>query len=251
MKTYLISIMIKLFIVLVFCFSSYAAPIPEDRRGNEYGVDIRFFKKWQKHTLLFEHVKRDELEGINYNRFNVGDYFRPHRNLKFGLFLWREQGVRQDEDWQKINNVWQWKNVNKKVDYSLVFDLTPVFETPLENLVFEWKNRLVHNLENGKNLLRTRPGLTYILFKNDKPIINLFNQYEFYYPLDYGRKTLYETWIYLGGLYHFSKTFLAGPYYSRRTRYWTNPDSFSQNFGNEYLNKFNSHFYGLAFDILF
>lgn len=241
-----------MFLFLIFFVNfSQAAPVPENKKGTELGLDLRVIKKINKFSLLVEHIERKELESLHYTRTNVGSYYRLHRNLKLGLFYWNEEGNRRDEDWKKIVDQWQWKQVNQTTEHSLVLDVTPMSETPITNLVFDWKNRFVHNLSNGRNLLRSRPGLTYLIFKDDKPMLSLFNQYEFYLPLDYGRKTVYERWIYLGGLYHFSKNILAGPYYSRRTRFWKSTDDFSKNFGNEYTNKFSSNFFGLTVDFIF
>lgn len=215
-----------------------AAPQSPNLKGNETGVDLRVFKKIQKTTLLFETKHRNELDSINYQLYNVGAYYRVLQNLKLGFFVWHEEGNRYDGDWKKTDNFWQWQQTNSRGENSLVFDVTPGFETSIENLVFEWKNRLIFNTANGNNLLRTRPGFNYFIFKDDRPLVNLFLQAEFYLPMSYGVRTVYERWIYLGILYHLDQNFLVGPYFSKRVRRWESGE-------------FKSDFWGIALNFVF
>lgn len=237
--------------LIIITTNSYSAATPSNQTGSEFGADVRVFKKIQKATLMAEAIQRQELESLSYSRYSFGSYYRALRNLKMGLFFWNESGNTYDEDWVKLDGRWQWRNTRNRTEQSIVLDLTPQTETPIENLIFEWKNRFVHNLSNGKDLLRTRPGLTYFVMKDDSPLYNIFLQFENYLPLNYGRKTIYDQWLYFGFLWHAHQNLLIGPYYAKRNRFWTSPDSFAPKFGNEWETKFSSNFYGLTLDFIF
>lgn len=181
---------------------------------------------------MFETKHRNELDSINYQLYSIGAYQRVLTNLKLGFFLWHEEGNRYDGDWMKTDNFWQWQSTNTRGENSLVFDITPMMETRIENLVFEWKNRFISNTHNGNQLLRTRPGINYFIFRKDeKPLLNLFLQYEFYVPMSYGVRTVYERWEYLGVLWHADQNFLVGPYFAKRTRRWESGDFYSNFWG--------------------
>jgi hypothetical protein len=231
--------------------TAFSAPAPANQTGSEFGADLRVFKRLNKATIMAEAIQRQELESFTYARYSLGSYYRQFRNLKMGLFFWNELGNTYDEDWVKIDGRWQWKNTRNRAEQSLVLDLTPQTETPIENLIFEWKNRFVHNLSNGKDLLRTRPGLTYFVMKDDSPLFNLFLQFENYLPLNYGRKAIYDQWLYFGFLWHAHQNLLIGPYYAKRNRFWASPGHFSEKFGNEWTTEFKSNFYGLTLDFVF
>jgi hypothetical protein len=51
-------------------------------------------------------------------------------------------------------------------------------------------------------------------------MLNIFLQYEAYLPLNYGTKSVYEKWLYLGFLYHFNSWFKPGFFVAQKSLTW-------------------------------
>ncbi len=245
--------MIRFFALLLALLGAINAHAgtPPNAKGTEYGVDLRAFKRLGDNTLMAEIKRRKELLSLRYQQESLGVYRRLFENLKGGVFYWHERGNRWNEDWVNPGSGWQWSDTNHRDEHSLVLDLTPGYEVPNLPMTIEWKNRLVTNWTRGMHFLRTRPGLNYFFFRGEAPVANLFLQHEWYLPLDYGRHSIYERWLYVGALFHLHRNFQMGPYYSRRTRHWSNEDLFTQRTGQGYFTEQVSNFLGLTLNFSF
>ena len=97
---------------------------------------------------------------------------------------------------------------------------------PGTNWIGEIKTRYFYNSYNKHQTVTLRPGLTYIIFSNGRPLFNLFLQQELYFPVNYGVSVIYEQWTYLGLLYHVNSHFMLGIYGSYRSITWGTSDDF-------------------------
>ncbi len=238
--------------VLLVASNDGHAQEPPSAHGSEHGLEVRLFKRLSAKTSVMTEAKaRKELLGQRYQLMSLGLYHRLLANLRVGAFYWQERGIRWNEDWVKDSGAWAWSDTKSRNEHSLVLDATPGYEFALLDMTFEWKNRLVTNWSRGHHFLRTRPGLTYFFMKGDRPIANLFLQHEWYLPLDYGRHTVYERWLYLGTLLHVSEHVMLGPYFARRTRHWSHQDNFREQTGQGYFTASTSNFYGLTLNLVF
>lgn len=243
--------MIK-FLCILFLFPSivYGVVRPSSHKGTESSFEARIFKKLQYLELVGELKYRFELENNDYKQQALGFYRRENSYIKWGLFLWREEGVITDFDWAKKDVDWGWRDVQNRGVYSAVADLTLNYLFENFDLLFEFKNRYFNNFSRGLEQLRMRPGLTKFFRSDDKIKYSVFFQYEVYLPMNYGQGGIYERWSYLGGLVHFSNISF-GPYISYRVRHWKNSDEFNQKTGQSFKVSHNSVVLGLVANFYF
>ena len=83
------------------------------------------------------------------------------------------------------------------------------------------KLRYMYNDFNHHQTLKVRPGVTYFWLKQGKPFWNLFGRWERYVPLNFGNHSVYEDWLYLGGLFHKTPSFKPGFFVALKRGYWT------------------------------
>jgi len=238
--------MIKIFLISIFFISSaFAAQrIPEKENGFEYGMDFRLLKKKKRFIMLAESKNREEKADSSYHQLMLGSYYRLTKRLRLGLFLQGESGLRWDNDWEK-KNVWGWKNINNQKDFSSVADLT-YNDLLASNLTWELKNRILYYHSRQALLLKLRPGLRYFILKHGLPQWQLYSEVEGYFPINYGTETLYEYWVYVGGLYQVTPKFSIGPVVSYRKRWFHSYDSFKDTTGDSYRVAFSTVYLGLS-----
>jgi hypothetical protein len=113
---------------------------------------------------------------------------------------------------------------------------------PGENWVFELKNRIMYtwytddrygnrdnwgqsttNIAETKYILR--PGLQYFWMDGDRPFMTFFLQYEAHFALNFGTRTLVESWEYFGFFYHVSEELAIGLNISRAQWWWSTSNS--------------------------
>ncbi|MBT7608960.1 MAG: hypothetical protein HN576_04345 [Bacteriovoracaceae bacterium] len=217
---------------------------------------VRFFYKTPKFSNLIEYKQHTEVDTQKESGLTLGSRYRLHRNFKAGLFFSRRQGLRHDDDWVKDNNNdWVWQNTNNRAENFVIFELSPRMLLPFlsgKTWVFEFRMRGERNLENDHNSLKLKPGLTYFWLKNGAPFMNFFLQYEAYLPLNYGTETIYQTWIYTGFLFHWSKRFKPGLFFTKYEKKWGPSATFNTSSpGETYLVTESSSILGLSLNINF
>lgn len=219
--------------------------------GFEWGGDVRLFKSFDPFTLMFETKMRHELTSLRPKQVTIGSYYRAFKYLHLGAFVWGQSALRWDKDWGAHNGVWDWANTNDKWEYSGVFDATGVYQVDPWPLVLEWKNRFIHNWKHGYETYKTRLGAKYFFTAKDsgRPLAQVFFQYELYFPLNYGHRSIYEKWAYLGTLFPLGDHCWWGPYAAVRNRVWvvTNPRSVQD--GPLWEINQDSFFLGLALNL--
>ena len=105
--------MIRLLILLTFFFSLNLwanRKSPTSKTGIEGGVDFRLLKKMDRYLFLVESKNRFELLDQNYRQFLLGSYYRLTKRFRTGVFFQSEQGLRWDDDWNKISSAVLLKN---------------------------------------------------------------------------------------------------------------------------------------------
>lgn len=236
--------MIKFFFLLILPFSVLAQDkTPPDRTGVEYGIDFRMLKKHRRYLLLAETKNRREITDYMYNQVLLGSYYRLTKRFRMGLFFQAEQGLRWDEDWEK-GAKWQWQNMNNRWDFSSVLDAT-YMDKLSRNWVWEMKGRLYYYHSRDSLQMRLRPGLRYFVISEGKPIWQIFTEVEGYIPLNYGSRSLYEYWLYVGSLYQVTDKFAVGPVVSWRERWFHAYDKFEEKSGQSFKTNYQSLYLGL------
>ena len=234
-----------LFLSIIFMFeNSWAGKKPRSQTGSEAGIEFRAIKKWQRYLFLFETKNREEILGTNYHQLMVGSYLRHTKRLRSGLFFQGEKGLRWDNDWRKEGSAWKWQDIGSRWDFSTVFDNT--FNDQLSsNWVWEFKNRLFYYHSRAALQLRVRPGLRYFILEHGQPLWQIYSEVEGYIPLNYGKKTLYEYWLYLGALYQWNPRFSLGPVMAYRTRWFHSYEGFKDRTREQFKATFQSTYLGL------
>ncbi|MCS6972105.1 MAG: hypothetical protein N2Z22_08120 [Turneriella sp.] len=181
----------------------------------------------------------------------LGSYYNITNALMVGAFYRYAQGERHRNDWigskkAPVNNWdWFWLNTNNRPEHTAIGDVTWRFKAsflPGENWIFELKNRLWYTAYNearydtadnwGRHAARVeetryvlRPGLQYFWLDGDQPFMTFFLQYEAHFAVNFGRRSLVESWVYLGQLYHLTTEFAVGLNFSFTQWWWTESDS--------------------------
>ena len=157
---------------------------------------------------------------LGYRALTVGGYYRPHRNLKVGLFYRLQAGARHDDDWIEVSGGWEWQDTRERIEQVLMVDVSPRVELgflPGANWVGMLKGRYLINTFNREQSILLRPGLTYFLLVDRRPLFNFSFNYGLYFPLNFGTTLVYEQAPYLSALYHLGehvKLELTGSYRS-------------------------------------
>lgn len=237
--------MIKLLLVFFCVTSAFAVDrSPDSRTGFEHGMEFRLLKKYKRFIFLGETKYRKEVLGNDYQQVLAGSYYRITKRLRTGLFFQSEQGQRFDEDWRSKGGKWRWQNINGRWDFSSVADVT--YNDKLSShLVWEMKSRLYYYHSRDIVQLRLRPGLRYFHLKFGRPLWQAFLENEVYLPLNYGDRSIYEYWLYLGTLYQVNNRFGIGPVISFRHRKFNAYESFSDRTGEKYTRQLNTTYLGL------
>lgn len=203
-------------------------------------ADFRAFMKLGPANAMLETTSRREPWNANYHSVRVGGYYSLARGVKAGMFYKRQWGARHDDDWIVTGDAAtaraKWAPTAERGEDIFMLDLTPRAELgfmPGGPWVTELKARYEANLLNGQQTIKLRPGLTYFWFGPEKPVATLFARYELYLPLNYGVSSIYERWLYLGGLYHLNDVFQVGPFLAHRAITWGTSESFKRLFPDE------------------
>jgi hypothetical protein len=221
---------------LIFTTLSYAShePSPLSEGPNPRGI-FNFFYSQKKINYLAEFEFREEEDNRNYKAFRIGGKYRFHRNFKAGLYAKRAYGLRHDDDWVKPNNDWIWNDSESRGENLIILELTSralLNFIPGGTWLGEFRIQNETNFFNDQNSFKLRSGITYIWTRNAKTFISLYTQYEVYLPTNFSNESIYEKWLYLGGLYHFNKNWKFGLFYSKKSVTWTTSQT-SKDLGNE------------------
>lgn len=210
-------------------------------------VATRLFLNFNRSFRIMNEL-RGRLEGENSQlhnfHFMTGPYYRIQKNITLGAFYKIQRGFRNLNDWQSTSNGWQWKDARARNDHLLVGDITFRFLVPFipsENLVLEFKNRYDRNFSTNLDLATIRPGLTWFWMQGARPIMNFFLQYEIWWPIGWGDSRPWETWAYIGALYHFSPELKMGTYLAFRKTRWTPSSHFIEKFPGENYSRNELH----------
>jgi len=217
--------------------------------GTEPEITARFFLKHEPWLLYAEVYDSWQTDSRNQRSVLLGSYYRLADNLKVGAFYLAQEGDRHDEDWIKgADGTWQWANTNSRLENLFVLDASPRLMLgflPGERWVGELKTRYFYNFFDSEQSLVLRPGLTYFWLKGGAPFLDFFLQYEMWFPLNFGHKTIYEDWAYLGALYHLADYAQLGGYVAYKQQFWSSTDAYSGLTGNSYVVEGDSTVIGL------
>jgi hypothetical protein len=108
--------------------------------------------------------------------------------------------------------------------------------------VFELKNRIMYTWytdsryaardnwgQSTADIAETkyivRPGIQYFWLDGDRPFMTFFLQYEAHFALNFGSRTLVESWGYLGFLYNITDEVALGFNIARAQWWWSTSNS--------------------------
>jgi len=180
----------------------------------------------------------------------LGSYFNILPNIMIGGFYRYAVGERHRNDWTSAGWLtdrwdWFWLNTNNRPEHAAIGDVTWRQKLPFlpgENWVFELKNRLHYTWYNdsrygerdnwGRHSTAVaetkyvlRPGLQYFWLDGDRPFMTFFLQYEAHFALNFGTRTLAESWGYFGFFYHVTEEVALGLNIARAQWWWSESDS--------------------------
>lgn len=242
-------IMIRIFLVFYFLSLKTLASAPSSANTSNQEFNLRAFYKIASFNTMAEVKYRSNEKRTDETFYTFGGRFRLFQNLKVGAFYQLAKGARHDEDWVLQNNRWTWRNTEQRQEDNIIVEITPKFLLdflPGERWVFNFRVSGKQNLFNDNKTLLTRPGLSFYWFKNGSPYMNFYLQHEIYFPLNYGRDTIYQRWTYLGMMYHFNKTVKVSPFLSFGFEKWSHTDDFQQRTGQTYNIKENFNNIGVS-----
>lgn len=246
---------VNLLVLGLMTFSSVSVAAPPNSPtpapfGTGPSLEARGFFNDGSFTALAEAEEFWDTDNRHVQTFSLGGYYRLLDFLKLGFFYRLAFGLRHDNDWINQNgSSWAWADTSGRGESFMIVDATPrvlLSFLPGESWVGELKTRYFYNFFNQQQTLTLRPGLTYFWLKDDQPFLNFFLQYEMYFPLNYGQATIYEQWLYLGALYHWSKAFKVGPFVAYHAENWGTSASYFAKFNQTYLIQDDSVLYGLT-----
>lgn len=241
-------IMIKYLLIFLLLNSNLFADDHgiHDESGLETEQTLRLFYKKNETRYIFEYHRAQRLEDQNLQQFTLGFKHRVLDNLKIGLYYTKALGERYEEDWIKPpGEKWKWFNSNHRDENHFTLELSPRYMFN-SRMVGEFRIRYVYNDFNFNQTLKLRPGLTYFLFDQGKPWINLYSHLEVYQSLNFSRNDIYESWLYFGAQYFVSKTFLVGPYLATRHTRWASTSVQESIDPDQYNSRLNGYILGLA-----
>lgn len=226
--------------------SARASHLPGDLKTSVTpAADLRGFWRTSAFTHLFELQARQDSDGRDFRAARIGTIFRAHENLKLGASIARRYGLRHDEDWVRDDQGnWHWQPTNGRAEDFFIADVTPQARLGFlseRNWAAELRVRHLWNTFNGDRTLKIRPGISYLW---DPATVQL--QYEVYFPLNYGVRTVYETWLYLGAIFPLSRDFQLGGFAARRTETWGGSDLLFRQTGNAFEIRALSYIFGIT-----
>lgn len=227
--------LLALFLLNSFLSASASVP-PTIPSAHEFEANSRFNLRYQRWSTMLELKYREEVDQRHFQSARIGSYYRVLDWLKVGAFYQKQYGERHEEDWIALPT-WHWRGPKRQGEDVFILDGTArtLFAEENLGLIGELKLRYFYNEDNQHQFLRLRPGLTRVLRWKDRPLVNLYTQYEAYLPLNYSTDLLYEWWWYLGALFHLNDMWKLGPSVARREVVWTqSPDFKERRSGQEY-----------------
>lgn len=205
-----------------------AAPVPAVPRGRtaEYEASARLSLRAGRFEPLADLTERWQFEGLRpYRALMLGSYARVHRNLKLGAFYRLQYGARHDDDWVKEGTAWAWRASGGRPESVLVLDATPRASLG-GSFTGALKARWERDLYNGQQSLKLEPEVAWFWLDGLEPKATLFARHGTYIPLNFGTRSWYERWWYVGGLWHPSPSVSLGPSAALRDTVWTGSAAF-------------------------
>ncbi|MCO4792657.1 MAG: hypothetical protein KC493_03010 [Bacteriovoracaceae bacterium] len=244
--------MTKFFLLFLFTFPVIADHhVPDNiEAGTNAAATIRVHHKKNKVLYHFDYEQTDKINNRVDKRYTLGVRYRFMKNFKAGLYYSLRYGQRHDEDWISGPNPphWIWIDTSKRSENFVGLELIPRFLVHFlpGTWVGETRVKIERNFFNDNNTVKLKPGLTYFWMGDSGPFMNLFAQAELYIPLNYGEETIYEKWFYLGALYHYSKIFKPGIFFSVYEKVWTQTEAFKTLKNDTYKNTEKGNLVGIT-----
>ncbi|GEM_PF-4267457 len=218
-----------LILTFLISLSSYASNTPESESSIGAGLSLRHFHKFSPLIKsLIELNIEPENSTTTKKELQLGARFRLHQNIKVSGYYRNSYGLRHQDDWIKENNIWKWIDSSKRRESILGTNI--ILRAVYLDNILELRTSLERNFHNQQNTMKIRPGITHLFMNSGSPFINLFLQYEAYFPLNYHEKLIYKHGLYTGMLYHWKKWIKPGLFLKYTTTVWQNSeDAISRN----------------------
>lgn len=218
----------RAFLLLLLAPAAFGAPVPAVPRGRtaEYEASARLSLRSGRLEPLADLTGRWQFESQRpYRALMLGSYARVHRNLKLGAFYRLQNGARHDDDWVKDGLGWRWRPTTNRPESVLVLDATPRASLG-GSFVGSLKVRWESNLYNRQTTLKLEPEVAWFWLDGLAPKATVFLRHGTYVPLNFGTRSYYERWWYLGGLWHPATDVSLGPSVALRDVVWTGSSAY-------------------------
>ncbi len=230
--------MIKRSLFIIFLsfplFGHHLPPSTENDTAKSFHLNV-FKKLSSKLKLKLKSSFRLRKQKNDEKQVSLGGQYRLSHHWFSFIHVEQLYGQRSDNDWIHIDG-WHWRDnksqSQQKVGAGLIYK-TILIDWKLP-LLFEGKTSVDHNLTTGHRTLKLSPMLRMTFFKDSDPLLSPYLKYEAYLPHNFSDETIYQSWFYMGLIYHFQE-FNPFIFYSSGSQKWTGSDSFKTRFNTTYL----------------
>lgn len=223
---------------LILIGSLFILPISQahhDPSGESFSsnsVHIRFFKKLNPYTGMLEIASGNNYDQQTSQLIKVGGYKQFLDGQKLGIFTSLQTGLRHSDDWVKPNNsYWKWQNTSDRSEVIIHLNFeqkfVPYFDQPL---VIGLKGEYQQNTFNQNQTFLIKPNLSYFFLDKGAPFLSIHLSTPQYFALNFEKKSLYKSGLYLGLLYHVEPTLQFGLNLETYRETWTDSTDYSSKF---------------------
>ena len=217
--------MIK-WITIFFCIStsSFASKVPLNEKSAGVSANLKHFHRFSPSIKSLVELNTGKENKLSQRRdFKLGLRARIHKNVKISAYYQRSYGLRHQNDWIVKDGKWHWIDSSDRGEN--IFGTSISLKELVSLNILEFKTSIERNFKNNHNTLKLRPGITHIFLNDGSPFINIFLQYEAYFPLNYHDELIYKKGIYSGVLYHWRKNIKPGLFFKVTESTWSNSDT--------------------------
>jgi hypothetical protein len=214
--------------------AQYYVPASEKSDMNPYGV-FRLFKKIDdKHKAVSSVFYRKD-DDRNVFGADLSLRRKVNKYVQYGIEADLRSGIRHDDDWIVENGSWKWEDES---DLELGTSLFLKFKRglyflPGTNWVGEINLKTHNNWSETLLTLKPELKLTYIHFKDGKPLYNIYTKYQSYVPLNYSSEDIYQRWLYIGTMLHWKKKLKPFIFVALNKATWTKSEEIEKQKPNQ------------------
>ena len=237
------------FLILISSGELEAAKIPADQKGSEFKIDTNIYYKITKNDILriaienFNRLERRKTQsfGVFYNR-------KFTSSLGFYAAYEKKYGERFDEDWEKMEDGWFWRDSESRgVNWGFLGGSyrTRLESLPGDNWSLNLRGGLKYNFHNQQNSFQLNPTLTFFEYSDARLKRSYFWQSDIFYSLNFAKNNIYRWYSYFGVMFHLKKDIALGGYVGRSFYRWYSTEQIENKIQTSYEATNSSNIFGL------